>query len=278
MRVRFRPAGTPTKYKGKTLGIPKFLREIGLDALEYQCVYGVKVKEEVAINLRKESEKYDIKLSLHAPYFINLNGSEEVIEKSIDRLVKSAWAAEKMNAYRIVFHPGFYGGKSSKEVTKIMASSLRKAVEVAKSKGIKEFVYSPETMGKVKTFGTVDEIIELCRLVGENTLPTIDFAHIHARTMGGLKTKDDVLEIIEKVEKEFPEAVKPLHTHFTQVEFGPSGEKKHLIMGEGGPQFEIVAQAFVETGVDAVVISESPVLEIDALKMKEILENLLKKR
>ena len=276
MRVRFGPAGTPTKYKGETTGIPEFLKEIGLDAFEYQAVYGVKISKETAIELGKKAEECDVLLSLHAPYYINLNGAEDVIEKSIDRLVKSAWAAELMNAYRIVFHPGFYGKKSSKEATETIAESLKKAVEMAKAKGYKKFIYSPETMGKVKTFGTLDEILKLCSLVEEHCLPTIDFAHIYARTQGGLRTKDDILKIIEQVEKEFPEAVKPLHTHFTEVEYGPSGEKKHIVMGKGKPDFKIIAEALIETGVDAVVISESPVLEIDALKMKEILEGLKK--
>ncbi|RLG59019.1 deoxyribonuclease IV [Candidatus Geothermarchaeota archaeon] len=273
--TRFGPAGTPTQYKGRKSGIPAFLNKMGLDALEYQCVYGVKISEKDAIELGAEAERYDVKLSLHAPYYINLNGSEETIEKSVERLVKSAWAAEKMNAYRIVFHPGFYGGKTSEEALKTISESLKSAVEEAIRRGIRKFTYGPETMGKIRTFGTLDEIIKLCLNVGEHVLPTIDFAHIHARTRGGLRRKDDILKIIERVEREVgKEAVKPLHCHFTQVEYGERGEKKHLIMGKGGPDFRIIAEALVETGVDAVIISESPILEIDSLKMKEIYEKL----
>ena len=276
MRVRFGPAGTPTQYKGNTSGIPRFLRKIGLDAFEYQAVRGVKISEEKAIFLGEEAEKHDVKLSLHGPYFINLNGSRETIEKSIGRLVKSAWAAEKMNAYRVVFHPGYYGGKTSREAVETISKSLREAVDEALRNGIKQFTYSPETMGKLSTVGTVDEIIEICLRVGEHALPTIDFAHIHARTKGGLRKKEDVLRIIEKIEGEFGEkVVKPLHCHFTQVEYGERGERKHLVIGEGEPDFRLIAEAFVETGIDAIVISESPILEIDALKMKDVLREIV---
>lgn len=276
IRVRFGPAGKPIQYKGAMLGVPEFLHSIGLDALEYQAVRGVRISELDAKALGDEAKKYDVALSLHAPYFINLAGSDETIEKSIERLVQSARAAKWMGARPIVFHAAYYGGRGKEGALRSTIDALKKAVELCEAEGIEKPPFSPETMGRDAQLGTVGEVLAICSEV-PGAVPTIDWAHIHARGRGSLKTVDDILKIIEQVEKADSSYLKPLHTHFTKVEYGSAGEKKHHTLDEEdyGPDFSIVAQALVQAGVDAVVVSESPILEVDSLKMKEILARLL---
>lgn len=276
IRVRFGPAGKPVQYKGAMLGVPEFLHGIGLDALEYQAVRGVRISEPDATALGEEAKKYDVALSLHAPYFINLAGSGETIEKSIERLVQSAKAAEWMGARPIVFHAAYYGKKGKEGALRSTIEALRKAVELCEAEGVERPAFSPETMGRDAQLGTIDEVLAVCSEV-PGAVPTVDWAHIHARGRGSLKTVGDVLKVIEQIEKVDPSYLKPLHTHFTKVEFGAGGEKKHHTLDEEGygPDFSIVAKALIEAGVDAVVISESPILEVDGLKMKETLAELL---
>ena len=154
-----------------------------------------------------------------------------------------------------------------------MARHMKEITEWMKQRGIRGVWLAPETTGKTSQVGDLDEVIKMCREV-DLCKPTIDWAHLYARYRGHFVTSvDDVVKVIDKLEKELGTyAVKPLHTHFTRVEFGEGGEREHHTMAETqyGPDFEVVCQAYKELGVNAVVISESPLLDKDALVMKHV--------
>ncbi|MCD6510334.1 MAG: TIM barrel protein [Thermoprotei archaeon] len=274
MKVRFGPAGRPLGYRGSIEGVPKYLRVTeGLDAFEYQAVRGVRIKEVIARALGEEASKYDVLLSLHAPYAINLSSrNKAVIEASKDRLLKSLLAASWMNARVVVFHPGYYSGFSPKEALTSCIDALRDVITKAQDMGIKGPLLGPETTGKLSQVGSLDEIISMCREV-EGCIPVIDWAHIHAREKGSIRDKESYMRIIDIIERELGDLVKNLHCHFTKVEFGDKGERRHRTLSESGygPPFEPLAEVIVEHGFNFTIISESPLLDKDAIRMKDIL-------
>ncbi len=278
MRVRFGPAGKPLSYKGKSELVPVFLKQLGLDAYEYQAVRSLRISKASATTLGKNAKECDVTLSLHGPYAINLSSEKpETREASIERLVKSAEIAMWMNAYLVVFHPGYYGKYTPDEALKLVIDALDKVVDRMKELKIKNVLLGAETTGKVKQVGSLDEIIHICE-VNELVKPVIDFAHIHARGQGVIRTKEDYLKIFKLLDEKIGDrAFNPVHIHFTEVEFSESGELKHHPIGSGyGPNFEDLAKALIELNLDAIIISESPILEEDAVKMKSIFEKLLK--
>ncbi|MEM0368515.1 MAG: TIM barrel protein [Desulfurococcaceae archaeon] len=278
-RYWFGPAGKPITLKSSDiLRAPSFLKEIGLNAMEYEAVRGVNIKEEKARALGAEAKANGVKLSLHAPYFINLAGKREVIEASINRLKESIEAASWMNAYVVVFHPGYYkDAPSKKDALLKVISSLKNVVEYRDQLGAKNVWLGPETTGRTSQVGDLREVVEISRNL-EGVRPVVDFAHIYARSNGRYVTsKEEVIEILEFIEKELGEwALKPLHVHFSKIEFGRGGEKEHhnLSEEEYGPNFTHVCQALCEIGVDAVIISESPVLEQDSLVMLKLCKEI----
>ncbi|MEM2387181.1 MAG: TIM barrel protein [Candidatus Bathyarchaeia archaeon] len=281
---RFGPAGVPPSFramKASLIDVPRLLREEGLDAFEYQAVrWGGKpqIRREDAENLRLRAKENDVLLSLHGSYFINLCGEKETIEASKDRLVACATASQWMGSQIVVFHPGFYGRKSSNEVFKACLEALKDVVERLRALGIKDVRLGPETMGKPTQFGSLGEVLALCEQV-EQTQPVIDWAHLHARDRGRFKTVDDFRMVVEEIERRLgTEAVKNMHCHFTKVEFTDKGEKCHRTMEETGygPDFETLAKVIADFKLNPVIISESPVLDVDAIKMRDILRKLLK--
>ncbi|HDI75392.1 MAG: deoxyribonuclease IV [Thermoprotei archaeon] len=281
MRVpRFGPAGKPLKYKGKIEGIPKYLRERGLDAFEYQAVYGVKIKEEDAKKLGEEARKYNVKLSIHAPYYINLCSTEqEKLEKSIERVVSSVQAAVWMGAELVVFHPGAYKGLDPSKAFEIFIKSL-KEIEDKISVFKEKILLGAETMGKKNQFGSLDEIIKASQEI-DILVPVIDWAHLHARDVGALNEPRDFIIVLERIENELgTDVAKNLHCHFTRVEYTQAGERRHHIMSEEdfGPEFRDLAEAIAETGFISTIISESPLLDEDALVMKQILIDVLREK
>lgn len=271
-RFWFGPAGKPITMKtSDILKAPAFLREIGLNAMEYEAVRGVNIKEDKARALCLEARANGVRLSLHAPYFINLAGRKDVVEASIERLKAAVEAAYWMGAYVVVFHPGYYKDAPSKrEAVNRVVNALASVVEYRSQLNAKNVWLGPETTGKTSQVGDLNEVLEISSRV-EGTRPVVDFAHLYARSGGKfIRSEKDVLKVIEEIEKNLGSwALKPLHIHFSKIEYGKSGEREHHRLDEEGygPDFKHVCTALCETGVDAVVISESPILEQDALVM-----------
>lgn len=281
-RIRFGPAGKPLGFKGAMDRVPEFLSTIGLDALEYEAVRGVRISEAKARILGEEAKKHDVILSMHAPYYVNLaSPDEEIVKRSLRRLYDSMVAAEWMGAYAVVVHPGYYkGNKSREEALRRVIAAFNALIE-SLPEWVKTPQIAPETMGKISQVGSLEEVVEICRNV-PRCRPCVDWAHLYARAEGGfVRSVNEVVKAIEYIEKELgSSAVRPLHTHFSKIEYGRGGEREHHTLSEEeyGPEWRIVCRAYLDTGIDAVVISESPILEKDALLMKNICEEEAQRR
>jgi len=283
-RPRFGPAGTPPAFKAlkrPVVDMPQYLREEGLDAFEYQASrWGPRpqMKKEDAEKLGVNAKKNDVWLTVHGSYFINLCAEGETLGASKRRFISCATAADWMGAHVVVFHPGFYGKRPPREVLQLCVKAASDVVASMKSLGLTKVRMGPETMGKPSQFGSLDEILTLCEKV-EQTEPVIDWAHIHAREKGILKTADDYRKILDEIEKRLgTSSLKNLHCHFTRVEFTDKGEKCHHVMDEVeyGPDFQPLASLISELGLKPVIISESPILDVDAQKMREAVLKELK--
>ncbi len=286
-RPRFGPAGVPQMFRlmgAKLADVPKLLRTEELDAFEYAAVRWGQVpqmKQEDAEALGSEARKNDVLLSMHGSYFINLSGEKEVVEASKRRLVACATAAEWMGAYVVVFHTGFYGAAGKSEAFRKTAEALQEVAKTLENLGIKKVKLGPETMGKHSQFGSLDEILALCQQV-ERTQLVIDWSHLHARSGGGLRNVKDFRDIVVKAEEKLgTEAVRNMHCHFSKIEFTyKGGEKRHHILDEAGfgPDFEMLAEVIAEFNLRPVIICETAVQDVDAMKMRRILQETTKKQ
>jgi deoxyribonuclease-4 len=282
-RSRFGPAGVPLAFKlmkASLEDVPSLLRKEGLDAFEYEAIYwGAKpqIKKEDAQRLSLRAEENDVWLSLHGSYFVNLCGESKIVEASKKRLVACATAAQWMNAYVVVFHPGFYGNRPRELAFKNCLEALKGVVESLRSLGLKNVKIGPETMGKPSQLGSLEEVLQICEEV-EQTQLVIDWSHLHARDMGRFRTLEDYRKVVETIENRLGlEAAKNMHCHFTKIEFTDKGERRHRTLEEEryGPSFASLAKVIAEFKLRPVIISESPLLDLDAIKMKDILQNLL---
>lgn len=283
--IRFGPSGNSASFYEQgyksSVDMPSWLVSMGLNAYEYQCNKGVKVGDETAEKIGNEARNNDIFLSIHAPYYINMASPEEEKRLNSKRYIMETMVlAKKMGAKRVVVHTGSYS-----KVDKIWAldtaiSLLIDVLHEADAEGLGDISICPEVLGKQNQLGSLEEIIEMCK-IDDRLIPTVDFGHIHARSLGGLNSVKDFELVIEKIENSLGfERIKNLHCHFSRVEFTKAGEKKHWTIDDTqyGPEFEHLAQVIVKKGMEPVIICESrDYMAEDALKLKDIYEKIAKK-
>lgn len=263
------------------LTAPKWLADIGLDCFEYQCGRGVKISDDAAGDLGAAAKKFKIALSVHAPYYISLSSVEEdKRRKSVDYILETLNAAKCMGADRIVVHSGSCGKITRREALALAAETLEWAIAAADAAGFGDIHICPETMGKVKQLGTVDEVMALCS-IDERLIPTIDFGHVNAMTLGGLKTKADFERIFDTIQNKLGiERANAFHAHFSRIEYTNAGEKKHRTYAETEfePDFYPLAQVMAERGAALRIICESAGTQTrDAVEFKRIYNECLKK-
>jgi deoxyribonuclease-4 len=257
--VRFGPAGYPEESRGNPERVFEILKEAGLNALEFAAVYGLRSTEERARLVGKLANESDVSMSLHAAYYINLASKDaEIRERSKARLAKALRFAPLMAVKRVVFHPGTTGGLNREEAYHVIRDGLREVRESSDKSG-KGIFLAPENAGKVRAFGSVEEITRLCNEV-EGTIPTIDWAHLYARTNGGLKDRDSYLSILTDFESALgAQFVDNMHFHISGVTFTESGEVSHKPLGaKWGPDILPLVEIVNEVGYNPTFISETP--------------------
>ncbi len=274
--VKFGTAGTDENFSlqghKKTIEIPTYLSNMGLDAFEYQCGRGVRIKQDAAEAFGKAAAEKGIALSLHAPYYISMSSIEE--EKrlnSIGYILDSAKAIKAMGGKRVIFHSGSCAKLSREAALAKAVDTMGLIMKALDENGLGDITVCPETMGKVNQLGTLDEVLSLCK-VDERIIPCIDFGHLNARDLGVIKTKADYEAIINKMENEIgTDRTKVFHSHFSKIEYTTGGEKRHLTFEDTvfGPDFEPLMEIIAQKNLSPTIICESDGTQgIDALAMK----------
>lgn len=280
-RATFGPGGNSQSFydaKNKsTKQAPAWLRTVGLDAYEYEAGNGIAAGEGALREIGDAARENGILMSLHTPYFISLSGVDaEKRLKSIDYIEKSLWAAELLGADTIVIHCGSAAKISREEAMRLSADTLAKTLEKL---GSTDISFGIETMGKQNQLGTLDEVIELCKM-DRRLAPVVDFGHLNARDCGGVfVTADDYVRVFDKIARALgDDKARYLHCHFSKIEWTDKGEKRHLTFEDSvyGPDFEPLMEAIAKERLCPRIISESAGTQSeDALAMKKYYEKLI---
>ena len=271
MKVWIGPAGNCIGAKEKgTEGSLKYLKEIGLNAQEIEFVRSIYLSNQKAEEIGELAAKLGIKLSVHAPYYINLNSEKKkVVEKSKFFILASLERANYMKAECVVVHPAYYGNFTKQQTFSNVKQQVEEILDEMKEREIKTKL-ALETMAKQSQFGSLDELIELCNQIGDKQLAVcVDFAHLFVRNGGKINYE----EIFEKLRR-----FKIIFSHFSNVKYNLNTKKfvdVHVPLNHS-PPFEPLALQIAKRKGEIMLICESPLLEKDALKMKEKIEKFKK--
>lgn len=260
-------------YKN-TFEAPEFLTNIGLDAYEYEAGRGVTASSDTFSRIGKEAAERNIKLSIHAPYYISLSSVEEEKRKGSSKyILQSAEALKHMGGELMVIHAGSTAKLDRADALSFAKEALSYSLSKLSEKGLYGYKLGIETMGKVNQLGTLDEVLAMCE-VDSTVVPVVDFGHMNARECGGVfESVDDYKRVFDRISSICgAEVAENLHCHFSKIEYTNGGEKKHLTFEDSvfGPDYHPLMQAIAELGVAPTIICESDGTQSDdALVMKK---------
>lgn len=276
MRAHFGPAGNPDAfyqagYKA-SVDMPAWLAGIGLTAYEYQCSRGANVREETARAIGRKVAEHGIKVSIHAPYYINLATLDSTITNNTQQhFLKSLEVARWIGADRIIFHAGGPGKQERQAAMDTARRSFAAILDKIAERGLSDLQLAVETMGKQNQLGTLQEVLSLCRMA-EQVVPAVDFGHLHAVTGGGYLQKEEYANVFDTIGEALgQEAAANLHIHFSRIEFTKAGEKRHWTFADPfGPPHEPLLELCAERGYTPRIICESAGTQaIDAKTMQD---------
>lgn len=279
IRPLFGPSGHSESYAAEgltsTADMPKWISARGLDIFEYSFGRGVRVSTATAAAIGEKCDEYGIEMSVHAPYFINFASPEpEKAQNSVNYILSSLKVLKAFGGERCVFHAGAQGQDSREAAFARTKDMFARTLElIAEEPDYADLIVCPETMGKQAQIGTVEEVVELCRL-GENVYPCVDFGHINALYGGSLKSARDFEEVVKKLLDGLGEKkTKNMQVHFSKIQYGAKGEIRHLTFADDvyGPEFEPFAEIIVKYGLTPHILSESAGTQAeDSAAMRDI--------
>lgn len=258
--IRVGTVGAPmiTPKPGGTPAAINFMRSMGFDHFEIAWVQSVRVSDEACAEIKATKEKHSgFSLSVHAPYYINLNSqTDDLMKKSDERLLAAARKGFLAGATEIVFHPGSYHNQPPEQVYERAKQKLLELTKILRKEKVAVNL-RPETMGKGAMFGTLEEAIQLSVDV-PGVLPAIDFAHLHART-GKNNTYEEFHDMLGKVEKGLGRrGLDNLHIHLSGIAYGPKGEKNHIPLNEADMNYRALLQALLDVDAKGSIAVEAP--------------------
>ena len=263
------PEATPSK-PGGTVGGIHYAASIGLDALELAWVQGVRAGETACATIKQAATETGVVLSVHAPYYINLNGDNEKWPRLRQYLIDAAHFGNLAGATDIIFHPGTYFGRPADEVLQVTIPRLQGCVDELRANG-NLVTLRPEISGKAAMLGSLADVLEMAKAI-PGVIPCLDFAHLHARLGdGAMNTFDEWMSALDFYRKALGDAaMQQLHIHLSGINYGPKGEKNHLIMEEADLDFRNLMRALHASNAEGRIMCESPALEVDALKFRQL--------
>jgi deoxyribonuclease IV len=260
-RLHIGPSGVPLEAPGGagTVAVIDYCRAQGWDTLELAFVHQVYLREEEALKVAEASREHHFPISAHASYYVNLASPEPAkVGASRSRIVQAAQRLAQAGGHSVVYHSAFFQERDKAEVSAIVHEQTRKVEAELKERDIKVWL-RPELTGKPTQHGDVAELIKVCNAV-EMALPCIDWAHLHARTGGAYNSYEEWCSVLDQLERGIrnKNVLQRMHMHFSGIEYGAKGEKRHIPLVTSGQRYQELMQALKQAGVTGTMVVEAP--------------------
>lgn len=264
--VRFGPSGNDIKFYAdgnkSSVDAPRWLASMGLNAYEISFGRGIRMTDKTAEVIGRQAATHDVKISVHAPYYINL-ANRESLEKNYHYIQRSLQLLGLMGGDRLVIHVGSQMQMTREEALQNCRESLQIILGRLLDEGFKDFWLCLETMGKYTQIGNLDEICELCALDPQHLMPTVDLGHMNCLAQGQM----DLSRVFEQLQN-FPQ----VHFHISFIEFGAKGEIRHVTLADDKFSFDldtVMHFLSLRPGNDTVICESDSIMAQDSLRLSD---------
>ena len=276
--LRFATAGIPNVFKkgGYVKAIPRMRDELGISAMEVEFVRGARMRPELAAEIGALAKEHDVALTVHGPYYINLNAVDpEKRVNSRKHITDSARLGSLMGARSVTFHAAFFLKMDGETVYRSVKSEMELIRAELADEGI-TIQLKPELTGKPTQWGSLEELLRLSKdLPGVE--PCIDFAHNHARYGGGRNSYQDFAHVFDEIRNTLgAEALKNMHMHVSGIEYTAKGERKHLVFTEADFAYKDFLRVLLDYEIEGVLVCESPSIEEDTILLSNLYKEMSK--
>lgn len=252
--IHFGVSGVPAEG----LGDDEFLDglvERGHTAYELAFVKGFPWDEQRCGRFGEAAIGRGIQLSVHAPYFAILTVEEDdKARQCLAALEHTMKLGRALGSRVICAHTGHVGERSPEELTDLVRTRLERIGPKVEKLGVG---LGLETAGTDRAFGSLGDIAVFASEFSF-VRPVVDWAHLHAKTGGGLTSKQAFATVLGFIRDTFPAfMIDPLQAQFTDNLVGGHGEVRHLPYGDGTLRVGPLVEAAGEAGVGMVLISEA---------------------
>jgi deoxyribonuclease-4 len=260
-QIRFGPSYIPSQDNPERAIADLLAR--GYSACEFGFVSGFWMGYDFAAKLGELARAQGIALSVHAPLAAFMGHAERgrKLNMAVGMLDHTAGLARAAGVEVVVFHPGFLLGRTREEAIDSVVEQLAELRERLAKKD-RAVPFGIEVMGRVRDFGSADDVIEISRRL-EWVRPVLDFAHMHATSDGAFLTVDAFADVLARAD-DVLERGAPFHIHFSDIQFANRNETKHIPYGDGTLRAEPLREALNRFDRPATIISESPDEESNA--------------
>ena len=260
------------KNPAETLDVLKDLYKIGLRAFVLPKEMFAKIhstsdlyKQHYAdlIKIKETAQKLGIELALH---------HDKLTDNPDETLRTFANIASIMDARAFIIHPTFYANMPQDQALKLVVYKINEIVVNLRAQAR----IGVETTGKMNQLGTVEEVIDIAKRT-QSTEPVLNWAHIHARGTGALRSQSDFRAILDMVRRSIGQSwLGNAYFLFSGISYGPSGEIKHIPLANADINLEYLIREVMSLNIKGTLIFEDPDRDRFVLKMLDKLADMVR--
>jgi len=215
------------------------------------------------LRLKNIAKKLSIELSIHLSDLSDMPDSKLRIFSTI---------ASVMDCRILTIHPNFYSRMPDDQALKLVVYKINEIVNELRVKA----KIGIETTGRLGELGSIENVIDICKRT-TNTEPVINWAHVHARGAGCLKSLDDFRNVIEQVKQGVGQQwIRDAYFFFSGVKYGPSGEIAHISFLDSDLKLRHLIKSVLSYGMRGTLIFDEPEREKNVVGILDELGDMVR--
>ena len=215
------------------------------------------------LKIKDLANKFNIQLALHYP---------KLSDQPDDILKTFCSISSIMGTRTFIIQPSFYSQMPQDQALKLAVYKINEIMTSLRE----DIKMGIETTGKIRQLGSLEDVIDIVKRT-EKTETIMNWAHIHARGSGALRTEQDYINVLSKLRQELgPGMFHDSYFLFSGVYYGPSGMIRKVPLGQSDMNLAHLIKGIMSFNIKGTLIFEDPDRDKFILRNMERLGDLVR--